>query len=443
MKKKGLLLFVLVLIVVCAAGCGQKTELDPDHPVTLTVWHVYGEQADSPMNALIDEFNSSIGKEKGIVINTTLMSNASNIGEKLLDAQAKTPGSLDMPDLFFCHSSNADELGSDNLIDWNEYFTEDEMANYVPAFVEDGIVDNSLAVFPIAKSTHLLFLNGTEFERFSDATGVAYDDLSTWEGFFDTAEKYYKWSGGKAFCAFDYLIRSVELNAFSMGASPDSIYSGNWYNFKDPNFKKSWLQFSNALVKGHITVSDMYSNTQVMTGDVAGGIGSSASILYYNDTVTYPDNTTEPVNLHILPIPQSQNGSAVETQAGVGLCALKTTSQKAEAAAVFARWLTESQRNLKFAAETGYMPVSKEAYSKISSYDFSSEEFRLLYKAFSEVQESYTILREPMMNGYYNKVYKLYDILRNEQAELISQYNSGQSADSLCKKTWKQLQNIE
>ena len=93
MKKRLLLLLILSLVfVTCASGCGQKSLLNPDNPVTLTLWHVYGEQADSPMNRLIDEFNSSVGKEKGIVITTTLMSNASQIGQKLLDAQAGSFG---------------------------------------------------------------------------------------------------------------------------------------------------------------------------------------------------------------------------------------------------------------------------------------------------------------------------------------------------------------
>ena len=68
-------------------ACGKKaTLLNPGKPTTLTMWHVYGEQVDSPMNAYIEQFNSTVGKEKGIVINVTLMSNASQIGKKLKDA---------------------------------------------------------------------------------------------------------------------------------------------------------------------------------------------------------------------------------------------------------------------------------------------------------------------------------------------------------------------
>ena len=71
---KKLLSFFLIGLMLCFAltGCSDKTKLDPDNPVTLTMWHVYGEQADSPMNRLIEEFNRTVGAEKGIIINVTM-----------------------------------------------------------------------------------------------------------------------------------------------------------------------------------------------------------------------------------------------------------------------------------------------------------------------------------------------------------------------------------
>ena len=61
-------LFVWMLMLLCATGlggCQSKTTLSPAAPVTLTMWHVYGEQADSPMNRLIAQFNETVGREKG------------------------------------------------------------------------------------------------------------------------------------------------------------------------------------------------------------------------------------------------------------------------------------------------------------------------------------------------------------------------------------------
>ena len=42
-------------LVMFLGGCGKKEK----EPVTVTLWHVYGGQTESPLNDLIDEFNVS------------------------------------------------------------------------------------------------------------------------------------------------------------------------------------------------------------------------------------------------------------------------------------------------------------------------------------------------------------------------------------------------
>ena len=412
MKKIFSLLLIFTVSLCCFSGC-KRSELDKNKPVTLTMWHVYGEQADSPMNRLIEEFNQTTGMEKGIIINVTGMSNASHIGKKLLAAQTGKPDAGEMPDLFFGHKSNALEVGIENLVDWKEMFSEKELLGYVPEFLSDGEEDGNLYVFPVTKSTFLLFVSGNQFERFSKDTGVTYESLSDWDGFFDAAAKYYEWSGGKPFCSFDYPMRNIEICAMSHGSS--DYMSGDWYNFDDTVFKASFMQFADAFSRGHIVISDLYSNTQVMTGEVPAGLGSSAAILYYNDTVTYADGTSELMNLKILPIPQPNSNKKYITQAGVGLCAYKTTTQKSKAAAVFAKWLTESDRNLTFAAETGYMPVTAEAFDKIKDYNFKNESYKELYSALQSSIENCTPTSENKNPKYYDRLDRFYTYLRNEQ----------------------------
>ncbi len=442
MKKMLSLFLAWLMLWTGLAGCCEQGQLSPNAPVTLTMWHVYGEQADSPMNRLIEEFNKTVGAEKGIIINVTMMSNASQIGQKLLDAQNEVPGVPAMPDLFFCHSSNAQELGVSNLVNWNDLFTREELSHYVADFLEDGKVGDTLAVFPVSKSTHVLYVAGVQFERFARDMKVSYEDLSTWEGFFAVAEKYHAWSGGKPFCALDYPLRCVELNALSNGAENFYTQEG-WYNFQNPVFRESWMEFARAISKGHIVVSDLYSNTMVMTGEVISGIGSSASILYYNDVVTYPDNTTEPMNLQVLPLPRTEGKDLLSTLAGVGLCAYKTTEQKAEAADVFARYITEEERNLAFVASTGYMPVNKGSFDRIKDHVFESDAYRNLYTTLLEVNETAVTVREPAFAGYYPKVYALYDGLRQLQPNLAERYAKGEDAEKLAAETWEWFRSIE
>jgi len=47
MKKLIILFLTALLLMAGLVSCTQKSLLDPTAPVTLSLWHVYGEQADS------------------------------------------------------------------------------------------------------------------------------------------------------------------------------------------------------------------------------------------------------------------------------------------------------------------------------------------------------------------------------------------------------------
>lgn len=436
MKKTLALILAATFTLFCLSGCGKQSLLNPRDPVVLTMWHTYGEQTDSPMNRLIDEFNSTVGRKRGVIIKTTLMTVAAKISDRLSEAQSGAAGTVPLPDLFFCHNNDAAAFGADKLLDWSEYFSPSEISAFVPDFLADGKVEGRLSVLPVSKSTHVLYLSGSEFDRFSASTGVTYESLATWDGFFSAAEKYYVYSGGKPFCAFDYLLRAVELYAVSNGADVDSFYKDGWYDFSCEALKSAYLRFAEAIAKGHIVVADMYSNTQVMTGETPAGMGSSAGILYYNDTVTYPDNTSEPMKLKVRPMPYADITKKVATQAGVGLCAVRTDDKKAEAASVFAHWLTEGARNLDFVSETGYMPVTAEAYAKLGEHDFRDEGYRNLYDVLNTVKNEYTLLREPAYTGYYGKVNGLYAEIRKVQSSLPMRVKDGENAAAIAAELW-------
>ena len=408
MERRTFLKIAALVPGLALAGCGgSKTLLSPKDPTMLSIWHVYGEQADSPMNRLLTEFNDTVGREKGILLNVTNMTNSAAIGGQLQDAKAGKPGALDLPDLFSAHPADASALGIENLVDWNDWFTAEDMAAYVPGFVQDGIIDGRQVVFPVSKSTQLIFLNGSQYARFAADTGAQLSTLATWDGFFEMAGAYRQWSQGKPFCALDYPLRLVELNA---------------------------------LEQGDILISDLYSNTQVMTGETLAGLGSSAAILYYNDFVTYPDNTTEPTDLLLAPLPHAAGtATPLMPQAGVGLCAFKTTDQKAEAAAVFLRWLTEQQRNLEFAADTGYMPVSSAAFDAIADYPFEQQSYQRLYDVYNEMRIQNTPLSEPGIVGYHAKAKALYDSLRQRQKDYPQRLADGETLEALAEETWQLL----
>ena len=84
--------FLSTALLLCTlAGCADKTDLDPDDPVTLTMWHVYGSQTESPLNDIIEEFNQTEGAGQGIIIDVTSVTNSADIDERWIAGPAANP----------------------------------------------------------------------------------------------------------------------------------------------------------------------------------------------------------------------------------------------------------------------------------------------------------------------------------------------------------------
>lgn len=223
----------------------------------------------------------------------------------------------------------------------------------------------------------------------------------------------------------------------SARAQSDDLYADNgWYDLDNPVVRTSWMQFVRPLIQGHISISEPYASTQLTTGAALTGISSTAGILYFNDTVTYPDNTSEPTNLRVLPLPKPAGGQGIMPVTGVGLSAYRTTEQKAEAASVFLHWFTEKQRNLEFVVETGYMPVNNGAFEAIEEYSFSSESYRDLYVAIKTMRETYTPLILSTQGTFYDKEKTLSGELRQMQYSWRQRALQGESVDSLAEESW-------
>lgn len=298
------------------------------------MWHVYGAQTESPMNDLVERFNSTVGRERGIVVEVTSVSNSTAIHSALVSAARLQPGSGDLPDLFICYPKTLAAMGSNRALDWNSWFSKKEREAFVPEFLEEGILDGGLRIFPLTKSTNIFYVNASIFDRFSRDTGVTYADLATWEGVFDAAEKYYRWSGGKAFFKYDDWLHYFMINTEALGGS---FFSGENINWESPVLKKIWTPLARAALKGEVNLSPGYCTKAMMIGEAVCGIGSSASVIYFKDTVTFADNTTIPLRLVMLPVPLFRGAKPLVIQRGAGLCALKSTPDREYAASIFCK----------------------------------------------------------------------------------------------------------
>ena len=412
-SKCGLVLSIIFLLYGC-----QESLVGSKSPVVLTLWHVYGGQTDTAMNKLIDRFNQTVGREKGITVNVTCLTNAGDIHSALIAAVKKHPGAGELPDMFTVYPKTALAIGPERLVDWKDYISEDTRKEFVPSFVSEGEIDGRLVLFPVAKSSSALFINATIFDQFSRETGIRYEDLATWEDMFQAAKRYYQWSGGKAFFKYDDWLQYSMLNTVSLGGE---FFKDGKINVEDPVFQKVWSELAASAISGEVCLLGGYAMTAMMTGEAICGIESTASVYYFKDKVTFPDNTTIPLRLRILPVPYFKDGKPLAVQRGAGLGAIKSTREKEQAAAIFAEWLTKPEQNVPFVLEHGYLPVREVAYLeylKQSNPQFQEGKYQELYNAIKKIHLEYQFYTPQLFDGFNDREKEFIDT----QMDLFKKY---------------------
>lgn len=426
MKVRRIAAFLLagILLAYCCAGCSDTAKKE-EPPTTITVWHVYGGQTDSPLNDLIDEFNQTVGKEQQINVQVTSVSNSNTIHELVLAAANGEPGAAELPDIFSSYPKTVMALPDDSiLVDYRDYFSEEELSAFIPAFMEEGMVNDRLVVLPVAKSTEIMFINQTIFDRFSQATGVTLEDLDTWEGLFKAAEVYADWTDAqtpdipddaKSMFVHDYYFNYFQVGAESLG---EDFFQGDRLAF-GPAFQTAWEPLAQAALQGGVWLKSGYATESIRTGDSIVSVASSASILYYSDVVTYPDNTSEEITIISRPCPVFEAGENLVMQRGVGFCTVRSTPEREQAAVTFLKWLTEPERNVEFVTRAGYMPVTQVAFENElpkAIEGLESAKYASLYQAYLDTQANYEFYVPPQLETYLSLETTLEDQVRTQLA---------------------------
>ncbi len=402
MRKNSLLRLIGFLICLCftLSAC-DKLGISSKEQTTLTIWHVYGAQTYSPMNTMIEKFNQTVGKENGVQIIVSSVSNSAAIHDSLVAAGKNEAGAPELPDLFVCYPKTLEAMGKHYALDWKKYFSKDELDTIVPEFIEEGMFDDKLLVFPIAKSSNSFTLNADLFEQFAKATNHSYADLKNWESFFKVTEDYYKWSGGKSFFMHDSWIQHPMISMASFGTS---LFRNNDIDWDNLYFDKVMRPLIRAGIRGEVCLMSGFTTKAIMVDEAVGGIMSTASILYFKDHVTHKDNSKTPLRLQSFPIPYFEGASQVAIQRGTGLIALKSTEAKEKAAALFCKWITSQDINLEFTMQGGYWPVRKTSFDKINneleSFEFQRDRYKSLYQAISKIYKENSLMPAPTFTEF-------------------------------------------
>lgn len=356
------------------AGCGGSAGSEVPAKVTdITVWTYYnGDQLES-FNSLVNQFNETVGAQKGIKVSTESQGSVNDLETSVMDSAEGKVGAAAMPNIFSAYADTAyalDRMGM--VVDLAPYLTEEEKAQFVEGYLSEGGFgeDDSIKIFPVAKATELLFLNDTDWQAFADATDVRYEDLATMEGLTAAAEKYYNWTDaqtavpddGKALFGRDSMANYMLVGAQQLGDTIFAVKDGRMtVNFERDVARRLWDNYYVPFVKGWFAATGRFRSDDIKTGNVLAYVGSSSSATFFPTRVTNDANESHEISLKTLPAPQFEGGEAVAVQQGAGMVVTAAKEEEVKASVEFLKWFVRAENNIAFSVGSGYLPVTRKA----------------------------------------------------------------------------------
>lgn len=356
------------------AGCGGSAGPEVPAKVTdITVWTYYnGDQLES-FNSLVNQFNETVGAQKGIKVSTESQGSVNDLETSVMDSAEGKVGAAAMPNIFSAYADTAyalDQMGM--VVDLAPYLTEEEKAQFVEGYLSEGDFgeDDSIKIFPVAKSTELLFLNDTDWQAFADAADVRCEDLATMEGLTAAAEKYYNWTDaqtaapddGKALFGRDAMANYMLVGAQQLGDTIFAVKDGRMtVNFERDVARRLWDNYYVPFVKGWFAATGRFRSDDIKTGNVLAYVGSSSSATFFPTRVTNDANQSHEISLKTLPAPQFEGGEAVAVQQGAGMVVTAAKEEEVKASVEFLKWFVRAENNIAFSVGSGYLPVTRKA----------------------------------------------------------------------------------
>ena len=354
----------------CSGSAGSEV---PAKVTDITVWtYYYGDQLES-FNSLVNQFNETVGAQKGIKVSTESQGSVNDLETSVMDSAEGKVGAAAMPNIFSAYADTAyalDQMGM--VVDLAPYLTEEEKAQFVEGYLSEGDFgeDDSIKIFPVAKSTELLFLNDTDWQAFADAADVRYENLATMEGLTAAAEKYYNWTDaqtaapddGKALFGRDAMANYMLVGAQQLGDTIFAVKDGRMtVNFERDVARRLWDNYYVPFVRGWFAATGRFRSDDIKTGNVLGYVGSSSSATFFPTRVTNDANQSHEISLKTLPAPQFEGGEAVAVQQGAGMVVTAAKEEEVKASVEFLKWFVRAENNIAFSVGSGYLPVTRKA----------------------------------------------------------------------------------
>lgn len=372
-------LFGLSALVACSnetdAEKGQEEKKDLvvsiDEPVTIEFWHAMSGPYGEVVNQLVQDFNSTVGSEKGITVEGVYQGAYNDLKSKVtasIKAQTVPAISQAYPDWV------AEYLQSGSVVALDDYINHEEVGikdfeDISEAYREENsqYEGGKFYSLPFNKSTEVLYYNKTFFEENN------LEVPTTWEEMENVSKQITEITGKPAF-GFD----SAE-NAFLTLVRQ---FGGEYTNtngevlFGESDAAVNMLEMIKRNTDAgywRLAGEDKYMSGPFTSGLVQMYIGSTSGASHIVNGIAESD---KPFEWSATPIPQQSEETKAVIQQGTNVVIMQQeniSDQEVYAAYEFAKFLGSYEANLYWTMNTGYLPIRQSVVDSEEYQNYISE----------------------------------------------------------------------
>lgn len=362
----------ILCLLLSVTGCSfnsTKTALDPKNPVNITLWHYYTSENKISFENLVKDFNSTVGVEKGVIVTPVAKSSIKELESDLTDSSQGVVTSSEMPNIFTVYDDKLIELDAQGTVcDLTPYFSDEDIDKYIDEFINTNDSGKLLSI-PVVKSTEIMYLEKNQMDEFSKATNNDYNNLSTWEDYYEFSRQYYNWTDsktpdimwdGKSFIGIDSLPNHIVVANKQLGIDVIDSASKSVVLNKDA-LKQIFDIYYPATSMGYFGTFGAFRSDDVKANQLVGYAGSTSGVSFFPTSIVVGD-TVLTADLMIKNYPYFEGGEAYAIQQGANMAVATATPEEQEGSALFLKWITEPEQNLAFSVGSGYLPVEEAAF---------------------------------------------------------------------------------
>ncbi len=335
-----------------AAGTAEAESGDAQsdtaiEPCEITFWHAMSEQQEVTLTELTDQFNSE--NEYGIKVTLVNQGYYNDLSTKLTaNAAADT-----LPDMAQAYNSwlipYLDKVVHLDDFVANDYDNYDDI---IESYRDECSQFGFIAAMPFNKSTYVYFYNKTLFDELGLSAPETWEDIKT-------VGEAFKTEKGMVSLGFDDMAGMLEASLRQNGGdyvTEEGAQFDNETGLETVSFIMDLYSNGYARLVGE----DGYFSGPFSNQMIAAYIGSSTGVSYID--------TSSGWELGVAPLPGNKEKAA--NQAGTNLVMFSQDENRQKAVWEHMKFLTSEEATVKWAMETGYLPVRTSAYESDTYQEF-------------------------------------------------------------------------